>query len=200
MPEFIIKQEPVSKTQMPQITVGESLIEKTKSPYTEAQNRAAGFAFRMERANEILNKIEDSGFNPVNLKDISLENLPLIGGSFIPRFFMSPKYKQYGTAQIDFSTAQLRKETGSQINDSEIVMINLTYFPLPGDDQGTIALKRENREKAILAMKTDAGAAYDKIMEAIKSPKDDAVKVLIERAKTNPELKNILIEKGIIRE
>ena len=113
---------------------------------------------------------------------------------------MSPKYKQYGTAQIDFSTAQLRKETGSQINDSEIVMINLTYFPLPGDDQGTIALKRENREKAILAMKTDAGAAYDKIMEAIKSPKDDAVKVLIERAKTNPELKNILIEKGIIRE
>lgn len=200
MPEFYIQQPNKVANTSPAITVGESIIEKTKSPYTEGQNLSAGFAYRMENANKILNQIEDSGFNPVNLKDFGLQNFPLIGGSFITRFMLSPKFKQYDVAKIDFSTAQLRKETGAVINDSEIDWINQTYFPMIGDDETTISVKRANREKAILAMKSNAGAAYDMIIKEAGSPQDEATKELIERAKNNPQLKSILIERGIIKD
>ena len=197
MPEFTITTQQES-SDTPPITVGEAIVEKTKSPYTDAQNRAAGFAYRMVQANDIINGIEDSGFNPVNLRDFTLENFPLVGGSFITRFMMQPKYKQYGTAKVDFSTAQLRRETGAVINDSEIVWINQTYFPQVGDDEATLKIKEKNRSNAIAAMKSEAGAAYTKILE--NNPTDNAKKILEQRSESDPVLRQMLIEQGVIRE
>jgi|9_EtaG_2_1085328.scaffolds.fasta_scaffold06542_2 hypothetical protein len=197
MPEFTITTQQES-SDTPPITVGEAIVEKTKSPYTDAQNRAAGFAYRMVQANDIINGIEDSGFNPVNLRDFTLENFPLVGGSFITRFMMQPKYKQYGTAKVDFSTAQLRRETGAVINDSEIVWINQTYFPQVGDDEATLKIKEKNRGNAIAAMKSEAGAAYTKILE--NNPTDNAKKILEQRSESDPVLRQMLIEQGVISE
>tara|TARA_R100001443_G_scaffold62383_1_gene72309 strand:+ start:1027 stop:1620 length:594 start_codon:yes stop_codon:yes gene_type:complete len=197
MPEFTITTQQES-SDTPPITVGEAIVEKTKSPYTDAQNRAAGFAYRMVQANDIINGIEDSGFNPVNLRDFTLENFPLVGGSFITRFMMQPKYKQYGTAKVDFSTAQLRRETGAVINDSEIVWINQTYFPQVGDDEATLKIKEKNRSNAIAAMKSEAGAAYTKILE--NNPTDNAKKILEQRSESDPVLRQMLIEQGVISE
>ena len=42
-------------------------------------------------------------------------------------FYNTPKFKQYQRAKIDFSTAQLRQETGAVINESEIDWIDRTY-------------------------------------------------------------------------
>ena len=197
MPEFTITTQQESSDTLP-ITVGEAIVEKTKSPYTDAQNRAAGFAYRMVQSNDIINGIEESGFNPVNLRDFTLENLPLIGGTFITRFAMQPKYKQYNTAKIDFSTAQLRRETGAVINNSEIVWINQTYFPQVGDDEATLKMKQRNRSDAIAAMKSEAGAAYTKILE--NNPTDNAKKILEQRSESDPVLRQMLIEQGVISE
>jgi hypothetical protein len=56
--------------------------EKSKSPFETSQRESAAFANRMVAANAILNAIEESGFNPVNAKDIAIENAP-----FIPKLF-----------------------------------------------------------------------------------------------------------------
>mgnify|MGYP001386383880 CR=1 FL=1 len=67
-------------------------------------------------------------------------------------------------AKIDFSTAQLRQETGAVINESEIVWIDKTYFPQFGDDQQTILNKRKN-----VLLKVDIEGAEYKILKDILS-------------------------------
>ena len=102
------------------VTVGRVIpgTEKVKDPLTEGQKRQANFAIRMENALRQLEELEDSGFNPVNLYDIVVNNLPFVPDA-LERLLSSPKYKQYERAKLDFSTAQLRQETGAVINDRD---------------------------------------------------------------------------------
>ena len=181
--------------------------EKKKSPYTEGQTRDAGFAFRMEQSLRRIESLERSGFDPANFGDLLVDYLGGDEGSgpraWAERLMLSPKYKQYLRAKMDFSTAQLRKETGAVINDSEIVWINETYFPQLGDGPEVAALKMEARTLAIEAMETEAGEAYKGLsqneMEALaaKKAKSRAIKILRERAKNNPELADRI--RGIIK-
>ena len=194
----------------PPIEVGSILAgtEKVKDPFTEGQKRDAGFALRMEKALKIIEELEASGFNPVNAKDYAVDK-----GPFIPEIIegvaLSPKYKQYQRAKIDFATAQLRRETGAVINASEIDWIDLTYFPLFGDDEKTLQQKSDARKAAYIAMKTNAGKAYDVAIKSLKDYEEQgdatpnitpevATQELIERAKTDPELRIILKQRGIL--
>ena len=186
------------------VTVGGVIpgTEKIKDPLTEGQKRQANFAIRMENALRQLEDLEDSGFNPVNLYDVVINNLPFVPDA-LERLISSPKYKQYERAKLDFSTAQLRQETGAVINDSEIVWINKTYFPEFGDDPGTILAKRQARRDAYAGMKGQAGKAYDRTKKEVQSfggsaPSEDALEELRERAKTNPELQAKLQEAGLL--
>ena len=186
------------------VTVGGVIpgTEKVKDPLTEGQKRQANFAIRMENALRQLEELEDSGFNPVNLYDIAVNNLPFVPDA-VERFLSSPKYKQYERAKLDFSTAQLRQETGAVINDSEIVWINKTYFPEFGDDPGTMLAKRQARRDAYAGMKGQAGKAYDRTKKEVQSfggsaPNEDALIELRQRAQTNPELKAKLEEAGLL--
>jgi len=122
---------------------------------------------------------------------------------------INPKYKQYSRAKIDFATAQLRRETGAVINASEIDWIDLTYFPLFGDDEKTLQQKSDARKAAYIAMKTNAGKAYDVAIKSLKDYEEQgdatpnitpelATQELIERAKTDPELRIILKQRGIL--
>tara|TARA_R100001086_G_scaffold133544_1_gene69374 strand:- start:712 stop:1341 length:630 start_codon:yes stop_codon:yes gene_type:complete len=186
------------------VTVGGVIpgTEKLKDPLTEGQKRQANFAIRMENALRQLEELEDSGFNPVNLYDIAVNNLPFVPDA-VERLLSSPKYKQYERAKLDFSTAQLRQETGAVINDSEIVWINKTYFPEFGDDPGTMLDKRQARRDAYAGMKGQAGKAYDRTKKEVQSfggsaPDEDALIELRQRAQTNPELKAKLEEAGLL--
>ena len=186
------------------VTVGGVIpgTEKVKDPLTEGQKRQANFAIRMENALRQLEELEDSGFNPVNLYDIAVNNLPFVPDA-VERLLSSPKYKQYERAKLDFSTAQLRQETGAVINDSEIVWINKTYFPEFGDDPGTMLAKRQARRDAYAGMKGQAGKAYDRTKKEVQSfggsaPNEDALEELRERAKNNPELQAKLQEAGLL--
>ena len=48
-----------------------------KSPFSADQNKAAGFALRMEYALKELDAIENAGFNPVNFYDFFV-NKPVL--------------------------------------------------------------------------------------------------------------------------
>ena len=171
------------------IIIGQS----DKSIFGEAQNRAAGFAGRMNFANSRMNKLEEAGFDPVNYTDVLMDNLPFVP-EWLERVLQSPRYKLYNTNKINFSTAQLRRETGAVINDSEIVWINETYFPQLGDGPEVTALKKEARFEAVKAMETEAGKAYKGLKQedyanvATAEAKKRAIKILRDRAKNNPEL------------
>jgi len=181
----------------PEETVVESgpriIGQSKKSIFGGEQARAAGFAGRMIFSNTRMNEIEDSGFNPVNIIDVGLDNFPFIP-DWLDRLALNTKYQLYNTNKINFSTAQLRRETGAVINDSEIVWINETYFPQVNQPPEVHELKREARRLAIEAMETEAGEAYQglsqKEMEAAAAvrAKSRAIKILRERAKNNPEL------------
>ena len=178
--------------------------EKRKSIFSEGQNKAAGFAVRMENSNRIMNELEDSGFNPVNLKDVLVENFPLVPDA-VERLFQDPRYLQYNNAKLDFGSAQLRQETGAQINESEFGMIENTYFPLFGEPREVLLQKRQLRKNALEAMKGVAGAAYDDVKKAVMDSgsgldMDAALSELRERAKTDPDLRQTLMDKGLLDE
>jgi len=177
---------------------------KTKDPLTEGQKRQGTFAVRMESSLKQIEALENAGFNPVNLYDIIVNNLPVVPDS-LERWLSSAEYKQYERAKMDFSTAVLRQETGAVINDTEIIWINKTYFPEFGDDRQTILNKRQARRDALAGMITQSGAAYEKTKKgAIQNEygfeSEQALEELIKRSETDPELKQKLVEKGLLDE
>jgi len=175
------------------LTRERSLGKSQKNIFGESQSRAAGFTGRMIFSNTRMNAIEDAGFDPVNMIDVAKDNLPFVP-EWLERMLQSTKYKLYNTNKINFSTAQLRRETGAVINDSEIVWINETYFPQLGDGPEVASLKQEARTEAIRAMETEAGNAYEGLSQeetfrqAASDAKRRAISILKRRAETNPEL------------
>ncbi len=202
MQQNYVLSDPVIRVEdRPQVIPG---TEVSKDPFTEGAKRQGGFAVRMERALEELERLENADFNPVNIKDTLVNNLPFVPNA-VENYLSSPEYKQYQRAKIDFSTAQLRQETGAVINESEIVWIDKTYFPQFGDDQQTILNKREARRAALAAMIGQAGKAYDRTKAGLKDNEygfesEQAMDELKKRAQSNPALKAKLIEKGLINE
>ena len=181
--------------------------EKKKDPFTEGQKKAAGFAVRMDAAVGQMEALEDSGFNPVNAYDVTVENFPFVG-DLVENYFKTAKYQQYNRAVNDFLTAQLRKESGAQINASEFDLMYKTYLPLPGDKEAVLQAKREARRAALAAMIGDAGEAYKRTADIVaaeagdaepsRPSSDEALRILIERAKNNPELQAELRQRGLI--
>lgn len=195
MPQFtdnnpLVEQESAT---LPLPQPGEVIAESQKRIFGESQSRAAGFTGRMIFSNTRMDDLESSGFNPVNMIDVTKDNLPFVP-EWLERMLQSTKYKLYNTNKINFSTAQLRRETGAVINESEIVWIDETYFPQLGDGPEVQELKRLSRQEAIKAMETEAGNAYQGMSQeeaqkqAASNAKRRAINILKRRAETNPEL------------
>jgi hypothetical protein len=178
--------------------------EKSKDPFTEGQRTNAGFALRMANALDEIEAIEDSGFDPINFKDsLLVEYAPFIP-DLAENFLLSTKYQLYRRAMNDFLTAQLREESGAQINESEIGLIERTYAPMPGDSPEVMKAKRRARRHALEAMKVSAGKAFDDIMEQVslgEQPKvgpEAAILELRRRAKNDPQLAEELRRRGLM--
>ena len=90
-----ISEEQIDKVDQTPIIPG---TEKRKSIFSGEQNKAAGFAVRMEIASKILNDLEDSGFDPVNFTDVLVDNFPIIPDA-IERLFLDPRFMQYNNAK-----------------------------------------------------------------------------------------------------
>lgn len=142
-------------------------------PLTADETKSGGFAVRMVRANERLNNVMNGpdgkpgtadDYDPTQYGDAAARGVPFIGNSL-----QSDQGRQYYQAMSDWVTANLRKESGAVIGVDEMSQEIQKYFPMPGDDPGTIAAKAESRRLSEAAMKTAAGRAFGEINESLGS-------------------------------
>lgn len=128
---------------------------KSKIEMTADQSKNAGFADRMVVANPAIKQYEKAGLNNT---DVRLDrNLP----DFIANRVVSGDYQSFNQAQRDFINAQLRRESGAVIADSEFDNAAKQYFPQVGDGEQVLLQKEANRNNALKAMINSAGPAYN---------------------------------------
>ena len=132
-------------------------VTKKSSPMNNEQARDAGFADRMQNSTTILDKLDTQGTKFwQSLGDAKVLGVPLPGGNYL----QSPEYQQYKQAKEDFINAQLRRESGAAISQSEFDKADRQYFPQPGDSAAVIEQKRKNRQLAVEGMIRGAGPSY----------------------------------------
>ena len=137
---------------------------------TESEQKAAGFAQRMELSNQLAKDIEnkvaaqqlagkDVGTMYPTARTQALGAVPLVGG-YLENIGSSTQQQLYKQAQENWVRANLRKESGAVIGTDEMKDEIRTYFPQPGDRPEKIAQKQLAREVTQNAMKTAAGKSY----------------------------------------
>ena len=136
--------------------------------FNEVQGKAAGFTDRMLQSEAILSGSfpMDGGQGPAK-KGADLAgasswektkaNLLGAGKYYNPN---SPEFQKYDQAKRDFINAQLRRESGAAIADSEFENADKQYFPVPGDTPEVVAQKRANRRASIEAQGREGGPSY----------------------------------------
>lgn len=135
---------------------GEPLKGSAPPKATEAEQNAAGFAQRMERADTIANSL--AGQQP-GLGSSVAGAIPLVGG-MAQRLVQPAQTQQFKQAADDWIRAKLRKESGAAIGKDEMESEFRTYFPQVGDTPAVIAQKTEARRIATDAMRINAGNSY----------------------------------------
>lgn len=123
---------------------------KGDKPLTEVQGNATAFGMRMKAANDIVNHLEDTGF------DLSKPS-NLLANNRVTNYAASPEAQAAYEAKLNFMTASLRKESGAAISKSEFDNEDKKYFPQPGDSKQVITQKRQMREIALQTMAAQAG-------------------------------------------
>jgi hypothetical protein len=137
---------------------------------TEGQKLSAGFAARMESANNIITKLEGAGGLPTTMTSLA-ESVPFVGG-YLQRQAMSPEQQRYKQAADNWIRANLRKESGAAIGEGEMEAEYTTYFPKPGDSPEVIQQKADARKVTTDAMIKNAGPVYTPIqpLQVMPSP------------------------------
>ena len=147
-------------------TVTAPLTEDIKNPFTETQNKAASFAYRQLKAIEETDALMAGGYNPsTDIYNYIASALPDVFEGLVT----SENYKKWQRAVTDLSTAQLRRETGAVINDTEIVWIDETMWDKIWDGEGVRKDKRDARYRAYMGNKVVAGKAYDRLVKEMEA-------------------------------
>lgn len=123
------------------------------SKANEGEKNAAGFYERMRAASAELSKIEQSGYDPTNLRDFAT------AGTTLGNYATSDLGQRYYQAKMNWVRANLRKESGAAIGIDEAKQEIRNYFPVPGDTPETIKQKARNRAVTEDAMLKAAGRA-----------------------------------------
>lgn len=132
---------------------------------TSDQNKAGGFARRVEQAELDFQDLESSGYNRADTKsalDANLSDLPLVGNAYRANI-QGENSKRQEQAERNFINAVLRRESGSAISPSEFQNAESQYFPRVGDSPKVIEQKKRNRTQVLESLKSEAGPAYNKI-------------------------------------
>jgi hypothetical protein len=131
-------------------------------PATEGQTLAAGFARRMLDSMRILEGDgEEAGVETTgrpNGWQLAAGEMPLVGRR-LQTAFMGSDSEQYRAAAENWIRANLRRESGANIPESEMDGEYRTYFPLPGEGPEVIKQKANLRRIATENMKQSAGSA-----------------------------------------
>lgn len=112
-------------------------------PMTDSQAKAYAFGTRMSAANDIIAKLEQEG---------ATTTIPGMGaGGVVGRAVtaLAPeKQQQLEQAKRDWINANLRRESGAVIGQSEFDSADRQYFAQPGDEPKVIRQKAESRRRA----------------------------------------------------
>ena len=122
---------------------------------TPTQATASGFYTRTKTADAQLNQLLSSGYRPTVTDQIASE------GGLAGNYVISDQGRQLAQIKRNFINAVLRRESGSAIQPSEFDSANQQYFPMPNDDEQTLALKATNRQQAIAALEAEAGKGQE---------------------------------------
>jgi predicted thioesterase len=165
------------------------LIPGTGPKPTEDQSKSAGFAYRMNLANQTFNQpiidpatqqpLLDRSGRPLTLESVYgvpsrtqaiLRAIPSAGVTTgIANYLESEGRQQYRQAQMNWVRANLRAESGAVIGENEMADEIIKYFPQVDDKPATIRQKAEARRAAELAMQVRAGPSYGNIQRAAAS-------------------------------
>lgn len=125
-------------------------------PATGLQNKALGFYNRMKDATTTLNDLDDK---------VTQEDLEIIQTSPAPEFIntrlLSEAGQRYAQALRTFAEADLRRESGAAISQSEYAMIKRIYGKQAADFASTLTDKRRSRGTQLEAIAAESGRAYE---------------------------------------
>lgn len=107
---------------------------------TEGERKAAGFFERMQNAEGILSRLEQSGYDPTNIRDRVAGDRGVVGN-----YAITQEGQQYRQAADNWIRANLRRESGAVIGADEMEAEYRNYFPQPGDTPEVVEQKRQNR-------------------------------------------------------
>lgn len=141
--------------------------EAGKPKVTGDQYKVAGFVKRAEQAEDTLNQLLQSGYDPTTA------GADIQGRALFPGILQSGEYKGFDQASRNFISAVLRRESGAAISDQEYANERAKYFPMPGDDKDVLAQKAAARAQAMAGLKAEAGGAYD-LVPTVNAPKRTA--------------------------
>ena len=119
---------------------------------TEGQRMAGGYADRMQKAEQRMQEVTATGYDPASTLENLRGDVPLVGN-----YLASSEHQQFRQAQEDWVRAKLRRESGAVIADEEMQREIETYFPQPGDSPEVIEQKRQARETATQGLIRQSG-------------------------------------------
>ena len=141
------------------------VISLTEPKVTLDEKKAQTFADRMTTSGEIIDSMGMSGSGKF---DRLASGVPLVG-----EYLTSDEFKKVDAAKRDFINAQLRRESGAVIADSEFANAELQYFPQPNDPPEVVEQKRLLRQRVIQGMQRDGGPTYTPPATGLPSADDD---------------------------
>ena len=102
------------------------------------------------------------------------EAVPFMGDALgtLTNWTQSEPQQKVEQAQRNFINAVLRRESGAVITQEEFDNARKQYFPQPGDEQGTVAQKQENRQATIAALKTEGAHGYERARAEFEARKN----------------------------
>ncbi len=131
----------------------------TQKPLTAAQSLALGYGERMLQSSMIVDEIGSQFTGAVSLI-----------GEKLPKLLKSEERQKYEQAQRNFINAVLRRESGAAIAPSEFASAELQYFPQPGDTEGTILQKKQNRDLVTKSVLRDGGMDTTQLDQSLQDP------------------------------
>lgn len=119
----------------------------------ESASAAANYASRMVEAERIVRGLT-LGADPISGAEVKqfgatdvgpgvLNSLPVPEG--VTNYFRGPEHQKYRQAAMQWIRANLRKESGATISDTEFTNDFSTYFPQPGDGPDVVKQKEDSR-------------------------------------------------------
>lgn len=153
----------------------------SKGKFTQDEQKAGGFALRMNDATTTLNKIfaEDPGFDPSGTRQgVTGLGSSVFGGeglisdtlSAVGNQLRSDTGQKYEQATANWLSANLRKESGAVLGKKEIADERKKWFPVFGDSDAVIKQKAEARKKAEAAMQKTSGGSFGELKRELVPP------------------------------